>query len=169
MVERTAHNGLVVGSNPTKPKMKIFLKNYKTETTKKYIKLNKLMLIFNGINLDSNNWLTTEQTFKNLNIKYLKVYNKTSINLLNDSIYKNLKFLINSITMFIIINNFKRFTLTTNFDPLVFIFLALKLNNKIYTNKQIKNLSSYKYIDSKLILFQFCITNIKFFVNIKSK
>jgi hypothetical protein len=151
--------------------MKIFFKNYKTEITKKYIKLNKLMLIFNGINLDSNNWLTTEQTFKNLNIKYLKVYNKTSINLLNDSIYKNFKFLINSIsiTMFIIINNFKKFTLTTNFDPLVFIFLALKLNNKIYTNKQIKNLSSYKYTDSKLILFQFCITNIKFFVNIKSK
>jgi hypothetical protein len=47
LVERTAHNGFVVGSNPTKPilintiiKMQLNLKNYQISQTKKYLKKN---------------------------------------------------------------------------------------------------------------------------------
>ena len=37
MVERTAHNGLVVGSNPTEPKkMRLTARNHKLQKTKKY-------------------------------------------------------------------------------------------------------------------------------------
>jgi hypothetical protein len=79
VVERTAHNGLVVGSNPTKPNkniiitknhMKLNIKNYKINKTKNYIKNHNLFFFINGINLKSSELDFYRTTFKKMQIFY---------------------------------------------------------------------------------------------------
>jgi len=42
-----------------------------------------------------------------------------------------------------------------------FFFLALKMNNKIYSSNQIKYINSLNYYENKLLLYQFGVTHIK--------
>ena len=171
MVERTAHNGLVVGSIPTKPKliikltfiMELNFKNYKIIKATTYIKKNNLFFFFGGANRNSNDWLTIEQNLKNINFNYHKIFNKTSKKILNSSIYKNTKETINGITFLIKPKNKKllKQVLITNFEPLLFNMLAIKINNKMYQTTQLKNNYSLNYIHNKQLILQFRITNLK--------
>lgn len=166
MVERTAHNGLVVGSNPTKPK-KIYLvkftsKDYKIKKTQNYLKTTNLFFIFNGINQNSINWIKTEQELKKINFNYYKIFNKTSTKIFKNSIYKNITPTINSITFFIkpiLKNNIIKKKMFFNMET--FFFLALKMNNKIYSSNQVKYINSLNYYENKLLLYQFGVTHIK--------
>jgi hypothetical protein len=168
VVERTAHNGLVVGSNPTKPKifMKFNSKNHKILKTENYLKNNNLFFFFSGINQNSNNWIKTEQGLKNMNFSYYKIFNRTSTKIFNNSIYKNNKFTINGI-IFFIKPSYNDFQLSKknilNLEK--FIFLAFKLNNRIYSANQLKHSNFLNYYNNKLLLYQFSITNIKFYLN----
>jgi hypothetical protein len=106
VVERTAHNGLVVGSNPTKPRLKYYneeinSKRYKIIKTKNYLKNNNLFLFFSGINQNSTDWIKIEQKLKNLNLNYYKIFNRTSTQILKNSIFINTEPTINGITFFI--------------------------------------------------------------------
>ena len=166
MVEHAAHNGIDVGSNPTKPKklfsMKFTSKEYKITKTKNYLKNNAIFFFFSGINQDSGNWIKTEQGLKNLNFNYCKVFNKTSTKTFYNSIYKNITPTINSVTFFINPNSDNSLSskkMLLNIET--FVFLAIKINNKIYSFNQLKYLNSFDYCDNKLLLYQFCITNIK--------
>ena len=51
-------------------------KKHKLTKTKKFIKTNNLIFIFNGINQNYQNWVISEQKMKALNINYYKVFNK---------------------------------------------------------------------------------------------
>jgi hypothetical protein len=142
--------------------MKLTPKNYKTIKTKSYLKKNNLFFFLNGINQNSNNWIRTKQDLQNLNLSYYKIFNKTSITTLKNSIYKNNDAPINGLTLLIKPTN-PNILITKkilfNLDP--FIFLALKLNNKIYSLTQIKQIHSLNYYNIKLLFYKFSITNIK--------
>ena len=81
--------------------MKFNLKHYKLSKTRKYIKTNNLFFFFNGTNLDSENWIKTEQNLKNLKLNYYKIYNRIAIKTIKNSIYKNIKQIITGVTFFI--------------------------------------------------------------------
>jgi hypothetical protein len=171
VVERTAHNGFVVGSNPTKlifyfiNFMKLNSKIYKINKTKNLTKTNSLFFIYNGINQKATDWINVEQKLININFKYYKVFNKVALKTFENSIFKNSKFTINSTTFFIkpSLNdiNLKKHILINNFESLLFKLLAIKLNNKIYSIKQLNKTYSMTYKNNKILLYQFMITNLK--------
>lgn len=172
MVERTAHNGLVVGSNPTKPKFKIFKmkilpKIYKLNKNKNYIKTNNLLFFLNGTNIKSNDWIKTEQNLKNYNFNYYKIFNRSVLITLNKSIYCNIKSsIISSLILFAtpeqnakILNK----KIVNKLELLNFIVLSLSLNNKIYSVITIKKINSFVYYSNKLLLYKFLVINLKKF------
>lgn len=147
-------------------------KEYTIKKTKSYIQSNNLLFFFNGINRSSIDWVIVEQSLKNINFDYYKIFNQTSKKTLNNSVYKNVTPLINGITFFIkTIASTKELSnpvLLNSFEPLLFTLLAVKLNDKIYSHQQLKSIYSLNYKDNKLLFFQFGITNLKIFL-IKSK
>ena len=83
MVERTAHNGLVVGSSPTMPKlfnykykMKLNTKKYQKIKTKEYLKKNQLVFFLNGVSKKSDDRRKTEQSLSSMGFKFFKSFNK---------------------------------------------------------------------------------------------
>jgi hypothetical protein len=151
--------------------MEFSSKDYQKKKTKNYVIKNNLFFFFNGINRKSNAWINIEQEIQNLSFSYYKILNTISKNTLNNSIYKNVTPLINSVTFLLKpLDNSKEITrqkILTNFEPLVFILLAIKLNNKIYSKNQLINKFSFKYKENKLLFFQFNATNIKIALNKK--
>lgn len=171
MVERTAHNGLVVGSNPTKPKnktqkVKFTANNYKINKTKNFIKTNNILFFFNGVNKNSNDWIHTEQSLKKTNFEYYKVFNKLTKKVLYNSIFSKTTHMINGITFFIKPKTDKTFVKNTfikSLKPLFFILLAVKLNNKLYSTNQLNKNFSFNYVNNKLLLYQFGVVQLKRF------
>ena len=142
--------------------MEFTSKEYKTFKIKNYLKNDKNFFFFNGINQNYSNWVKTEQSLKNINLSYYKILNKTSNKTFQNSIYKNMRFSINSVTFFIkpiILNPLLSKKILFNLD--IFVFLAFKLNNKIYSSTQVKYTNSFNYCENKLLLFQFNLINIK--------
>jgi hypothetical protein len=143
--------------------MKFTSKNYKIIKTKDYMKKNNLFFFFGGVNRNSNDWILVEQSLKNMNFNYYKIFNKTTKKTLTDSIFNTIKPAINGIK-FLIKPKTKQISkqiLMTSFEPLLFNMLAIKLNNKIYQATQLKNSYSLNYKDSKLLICQFGIVNLK--------
>lgn len=154
--------------------MEFSSKEYHIQKTKNYITKNNLFFFFNGINRKSNNWIVSEQELKKMFFSYYKILNKISKKTLNNSIYLNSSSLINSVTFLLktTLNNKKltKQVLLKNFESLLFILLAIKINNKIYSKNQLINNFSFNYKENKLLLFQFSLTNTKIILNkIKSK
>lgn len=145
--------------------MEFSSKEYHIKKTKNYLINNKLFFFFNGINIKSNNLLNIEQEIQKLSFSYYKILNKISKKTLDKSIYINISPLVNSVTFLIKpLNINKEITkqrILTNMEPLLFILLAIKLNNKIYSKDQLVDRFSFKYKENKLLFFQFNITNIK--------
>lgn len=163
MVERTAHNGFVVGSNPAWPKicinikMKFGLKTYKLQKSINYLKKKPLLFIFNISNLNSKGWLKTEQTYYTNNIKYFKICNTLSKKSLEYSIFKNLAVMLNGPVCLIYFN--KTTNSSLDLKKLIklnqsMLFVGVKLNSKIYSLPQITNIYTFSYNK-----------NIKFFNN----
>jgi hypothetical protein len=145
--------------------MKFTARDYATSKTKQYIKINSLFFFFHGVNQNYKNWLITEQNLKTINFSYYKVFNKKTTEALKNSIFKTIQSIVNSVTFLIKpIYKDKRVskkTLLNNFEPLLFVMLIIKLNNKIYKINQLKTTNSFNYNKNKLILFQFNISNSK--------
>ena len=147
--------------------MEFSSKDYKTSKTKQYIKTTKLFFFFTGIDRNSNDWILIEQNLNNLKFNYYKVFNKTATQTLQNSIYNNVKPVINGITFLIKPTSdselLSKQMLVNNFEPLLFIMLAIKFNNKIHSTKRLKNMNSLEYSENKLLLYQFGLTNLKFY------
>ena len=145
--------------------MQFSSKNYKILKTKNYLKENNLFFFFNSIHRNSNDGIIIEQNLKKFNLNYYKIFNKTSKTTIKNSVYKNSSELINSMTVFIkpISQSIelKKSNLLSCFEPLLFSMLAIKLNNKIYSTSQLKEMTTLNYKDVKLLLFQFSATNLK--------
>jgi len=98
--------------------------------------------------------LKIEQSFVTNKLKYVRVLNKLMINTLTNSIFKNLIVLIHGPILLLSIdkNNSKlTFKKLESINPLI-NFLGFKLNNKIYSKEQIRNLKKMSYCDNVFIL-----------------
>jgi len=145
--------------------MELEKKNYQILKTRNYLKLNKLFFFFNGTNKNSDKWLLVEQQLKSLGYYSYKITNRPMHRTLNKSIYINIKPIVNGIT-FLIKPSSNSYVLTKsifkkNFEPLFFIILAVKLNNKIYSYPQIQKINTFEYKINKLILYKFSIKHTK--------
>ena len=154
MVEQTAHNGLDVGSNPTKlifyikKKMKIKTKNHKLEKIKYYYKTKKLLFLFDSYNSNTKEWLNIEQKIKKSNFKYYKILNTITKNFLKKTIFTNFEpTILGSLKLTFLKNNKGTINLPqikkkvfTNFK-----LYKIKLNNKFYSQNQIKNMKVLNY------------------------
>lgn len=151
MVEHTAHNGLVVGSSPSK--LKIKLNYYKFLKIKTSLKKNKLIIFYNIKDLDSKIWFTVKKLLKNSNLKYSRLQNKITKKILNQSIFKKFKSIISNtiiIGIFKVLINlaFSTFFIINNF----LTFIAIKLNKTFYLLNQIKNI---QFVNYKIVIITF--------------
>jgi len=138
-------------------------KNFKIGYLFKY---NKLLFIFNGARLNSKNWLLVEQSLNVIKLNYYKIYNISSNAILQNSIYKNNGNLsVNGSTLFITFDKFANINLTSiqkllTLHPLL-IYLSTKLNNKIYSTFQIRQVNCIVYNNNQLMLCYLLKTTIK--------
>jgi hypothetical protein len=127
--------------------MEFKLRNYQILKVKNSLKRDKLFIFLNGSKLNSKNRISIEQTLKQLELLYYKLNNKASRQSLKNSIYKNINQIISGLLFIITVkkdkNIFMQDIFKLNSD---FIILALKINNKIHTIIQTKNLNSINYI-----------------------
>ena len=112
--------------------MKLKIKNYKHLKIKNYFKNYKFFLIYNGTS--SKSFALKNQKLQKLNLTSYKISNNIAKKVLNRSIYKNFKPIINSLVIFLKSrNNYSNNT----FNQLQeidnsFKLVGLKINNKIY-------------------------------------
>ena len=141
------------------------LKNYQTLKTKRYLKNNSILLISNGINQKSTNWVKFEQGLKKINLNYYKPYNKITQKIFKASVYSNFVSLINGPFFLLIPENrtilTKKLLKRETLEFFKFRLLALKLNKKIYSTKQIQKLNSFVYKESISVFYQFLLINLK--------
>ena len=126
------------------------LKTYKRFKIKHYFKTRNFFYFFHGTSLKNENWIKTEQGFARHELKYIRILNKLMINTLKNSIFKNLVVLIHG--PILLLNNSTNSS-KINFEELESInplisFLGCRLNNKIYSKNQIKNLKRVSYIEN---------------------
>ena len=135
--------------------MNFNLKIYKNLKIKYYFKNISFFLFFQGTYLNSIDWLKIEQLLNKNELKYFRIFNTLMINILKNSIFKNLIILMhgpiilfNNSSTKLIINKLENISLWIN-------LLCLKLNTKIYSKKQIKNLKKLSYIKNASLFFNF--------------
>ena len=146
--------------------MQLLSKSYKILKTKNYLKENDLFLFLNSISQNSCDEIIIEQNLKKINLKSYKIFNKTSKITIKNSLYQNSKELVNSITLFIkpVYNfiEFKKSNLFNNFE-LFLNMLAIKINSKIYSMNQLKEIISLNNRDINFLLLQSNTTSSKMF------
>ena len=134
-------------------------KTFKIIKTTKYIKKNNLLIFAYGVNRLSNDWILTEQKLEKLNIKYYKIFNTFPQKLLNNSIFNySTNFIGTTIFFLNLKNNDKNFEKyhIKELSSVLFYLLGIKLNNKIYSIEQLKNLNSLKHTENVLVFYKFC-------------
>lgn len=145
--------------------MKINTKEHQKIKIKNYFKKNRLFFFLNGVNKTSNGWRKTEQSLVAMGFKVFKSFNKITNKKLKNSTFKNFKKIINGPTFFIkptAIAQLSREILFSKFCPLLFILLAIKINNRIYPLIVLKkNQNEINYTNNALLFHQFNVTNLK--------
>jgi len=124
------------------------LKTYKHFKIKYYFKTTNCFFFFHGTSLNSENWIKIEQILVNHKLKYFRILNKLMINTLKNSIFKNLIVLIHGPIILLNSNN-ANLTLKEleNINPLISL-LGFRINNNVYSKKQIKNLKNLSYLEN---------------------
>jgi hypothetical protein len=153
--------------------MKLNTKEYQKIKTKEYLKKNRLFFFLNGVNRNSNDWRKTEQSLVAMGFMFLKSFNKITNKELKNSTFKNLKEIVNGPTFLIkpkATAQLFRDVLLSKFCPLLFILIAIKINNKIYPLIVLKkNQNEINYTNNALLFYQFNVTNSKRHTKLISK
>jgi hypothetical protein len=137
--------------------MDLNTKSYQIFKLKKYFKNNDFFLLFYSAKLNSVKWLNTEQNLKKLKLGYYKPLNRTSVKTLQNSIYKNFTSSIGGFVLFV--NSLYKNTelnlqiIVKNLKP-SFALIGIKLNNKIYSTSQLKEMKDLSYKRNIFILHQ---------------
>ena len=147
-------------------------REYQFSKIKQYLKT-EFLLFANGTNKNASNWLIVEQSLNNLGIKYYKIYNKIAFKAIKMSLLKNIKQLIKGTFFFLKLDNnslsINKKIFLKSLELIFFNLLSVKLNNKIYSITQLKNMSSLKYHNNIAILFQFLTVSLKSTYKIANK
>jgi len=131
--------------------MNFNLKIYKHFQIKRYFKAIHFFCFFHGTSLSNENWIKIEQSFVNHELTYFRIFNKLMVNTLKKSIFNNLVVLVHGPMLLLNNKNSKlTFKELDNLNPLI-NFLGFRLNNKIYSKKQVKNLRKISYIKNVTI------------------
>ena len=135
------------------------LRTYKHFKTKQYLKTMNYFYFFHGVSLTNKNWIKFEQITKTHKLKYYRILNKLMIKTLRNSIFRNLLVLIHG-PIFLLTANKTSLTFQElkNINPWLYP-LSFRLNNKIYSKKQVANLEDVSYLNN---VFKFY-TTIKVF------
>lgn len=146
--------------------MKLTTKKYKTQKIKLQLKNSDIIFLTHSINRVVDKWIHTEQELKKLNISYYKVLNKVALKTIEKSVHKNTLNATNGSTFFLkpTINSISKNVLLNNFELLLFTVLSVKLNNNIYSAKQLQTLYSLNYKKNVMVMNQFFITSSKFYI-----
>ena len=150
--------------------MKFELKTYKVFKIKYYLKKNKLFFFYASTSLSLKNWFIIEQTLKKSELTYYRLSNTLARKTMKISIYTNFKQLIHSLTMFVNPNS-KTILMLKKLINLekILTLLSVKLNNKIYSISQLKNLNSLNYTNTVLRLFQLVIVYLTYTFKLAQK
>ena len=124
------------------------LKTYKRFKIKNYLKKRRCLFFLHGTSLNAESWVNVEQTLVSLKLKYFRILNKTTINTLSNSVFSNLTVLVHGPILLLYSNN-ANLTLEKleSIDPSMKL-LGLRLNNRIYSKAQIKNLKRVSYSEN---------------------
>ena len=144
--------------------MKLNVKDYKIKKTKKYFKNNNLFFIVSGTNRNAINWLLVKQKLKTIEFNSYQPLNNITIKALNASILTTVSLVVKGSTFFIQPQQAKLFfrqKILNTFTLLFFELLIIKLNNKIYSLNSLKNIYSFNYKETRLVLHQFILANLK--------
>ena len=127
------------------------LKTYKLLKIKHFIKTKRILFFFHGISTNNKSWVKIEQTLINHGLHYYRIYNSIATNTLNNSIFKSLISLINGPVILINDRDSKKLSITPKkLKKIKFPMhlLCLKLNDKVYTKKQINKLTKLTYVEN---------------------
>lgn len=141
-------------------------RTYQFIKIKSYLKSNDLLLFSNGIRQNTANWIQTEQGLKKLNLIFYKTYNKLTIKVLKNSTFFNFTQLISGPFFFFklkqkLLSINKNILFSEKLKSLLFALLALKLNNKLYSLVQLKNLTSLNYKSNMSLFYQYLLVHLK--------
>ena len=151
--------------------MRLNTKEYQKIKTKEYLKKNRLFFFFNGVSKNSNDWRKTEQSLVAMGFMFFKSFNKITNKELKNSTFKNFKEIVNGPTFLIKPKaQLSKDVLLSKFCPLLFILLAIKVNNKIYPLTVLKkNQTEINYTSNALLFYQFNVTHLKHHTKFISK
>ena len=128
--------------------MRIKTKNYKLKKTQFYYKNKKVLFLFDTYNSNTRNWLNVEQKIKKSNFKYYKILNVITKNFLKKTIFKNFSITINGPLKLIYLKNYNKVINIKKLEKNIFSgfkLCTIKLNNKLYSRSQIKNIEVLDY------------------------
>src|SRR5687767_1734501 len=132
------------------------LKKYQTFKISHYIKTNPLLFFFQSNKSNSKVWEKNEQKLKKLKLVYYKIANKIILKTFDNSVYKNFTPLICGVILLLKPNTKKTIeyeiierTLKHNFS-----LLCMKLNQKMYSVYETKNVRSFSYKKNMFFLYQ---------------
>ena len=139
-------------------------RDYQFLKTKKHLK-SKFLIFSNGVNQTSKNWLTIEQSLSDCNLNYYKIYNKIALKVFKNSLYKNTDNIVKGAFFFLKLKNallvLNKQKLFKSLEATFFTLLSIKLNNKIYSAIQVKNMKSLNYKNTMTVFYQFLLVNLK--------
>ena len=143
MVERTAHDGFVVGSNPTKPKSMEKQKNfkyYKTLRLKSILKKENTICIVSMTRSSTKDWVNFRSIFSSQGIKILQVNNLELVEVLQGSVLANYVTLISGSTAVITMGNNCSYLSLAELQSKITkkaLFLGVVVNNKVYLSNSL--------------------------------
>lgn len=153
--------------------MKLELNSYKYDKIKTILKKKSFFFFFHSNNFTLKNFKKLQQQLKKKNLKCYKISNNILIKNLCNSKFKNFIPLVNGPIVIIYFKSNKPITKNLLLTKILRIhsslqFLCLKLNNKLYILKQIKNLKDLIYLNNAII-FQKILKNLtkNFMYNLK--
>ena len=131
--------------------MKFTVKTYKHLTLKIYFKKFRFFFLYNTI-VQKNNFKTLQE-LKNLELKHYKLYNTLTVIIMQNSIYRNYTSLINGLMMLVLSKTTMHLNTLAQFNDIITL-VGVKINNKIYSIKQINLVIEFKYIKDSLDLIR---------------
>lgn len=129
--------------------MKFSVKTFKHLTLKFYFKKIGFFFLYNTI--VQKNSFKILQELKTLELGHCKLCNTLTIILMQNSIYRNYTSLINGLVLLVLPNTTMNLNTLTQFGDTATL-VGIKMNNKIYSIKQINLTIKFKYVKDSLDL-----------------